>query len=483
MWPIVIAYFIAVMALGFIAGRRVKDSTEYYLGGKQFGPVLTAFKFASTAESGACMVGTPGMAYSVGLPGMLQEMFMPIAYFMSFRVYGQRLKAACDHFRTITVPQLLEKRYRSRTVRVLGAIAILIGLGGNLTAQLKAMGEVFSLVLNIPYVPAVLLGIAVVGIYCVVGGYTATVWTDTLQGAIMLIGAVLLVVFTSTAVFGANGFSFAKLNAALNEVNPDLLTLTGGGAMPGMMIITIFLIILCLGMALPQQAVALFSMRDRRVARWSLVICSIFSVILLWGLVPSAMMGHMLLPPLDNPDQLIPTLMAEVMPPWCAGIFLAAILAAIMSTVSGVIVVAASALSQDVISIAAPEAYHKRPVFWDRMAVALMVIIPVLIALKPPAIVFWLILFSFGMVVVSFLMPMLGTIFWKGGNKYGAISGMLVGLILVPFWMVIGEPGIPALLLGMIASPLVFIIVSLATKDKQDLGDVVDPLWEVYSEI
>jgi sodium/proline symporter len=94
MWPIVIAYFIAVMALGFIAGRRVKDSTEYYLGGKQFGPVLTAFKFASTAESGACMVGTPGMAYSVGLPGMLQEMFMPIAYFMSFRVYGQRLKAA-----------------------------------------------------------------------------------------------------------------------------------------------------------------------------------------------------------------------------------------------------------------------------------------------------------------------------------------------------------------------------------------------------
>jgi Na+/proline symporter len=140
-------------------------------------------------------------------------------------------------------------------------------------------------------------------------------------------------------------------------------------------------------------------------------------------------------------------------------------------------------LSQDVISIAAPEAYHKRPVFWDRLAVALMVIIPVLIALKPPAIVFWLILFSFGMVVVSFLMPMLGTIFWKGGNKYGAISGMLVGLILVPFWMVIGEPGIPALLLGMIASPLVFIIVSLATKDKQDLGDVVDPLWEVYSEV
>ncbi len=482
MWGIVAVYFITLIVVGILTSRLVKNSGQYYLGGKQFGPVFTAFRFASTFESGAMMVGTPGMAYASGMPAFLQGFLSPLGYFFAFRVFGQRLKVACDHFNTITVPQLLEKRYDSRTVRVLGSIAILIGLIGSVTAQLKAMGEVFAMLLNIPYMYAVLIGVLVVGIYSICGGYLATAWANFIQGVIMLVGAIVLFSYTSMAAFGkVGGFDFpARLNAEIAKVNPDMLTITGGGQVPVLLIIVFIFIALTVGLAMPQQVVTLFSMRDVRVARISLVICSFFSVILLWSLLPSAMMAHIILPAVDNPDRVIPALVSSVLPVWLGGIFIAAILSAIMSTVGSIILVAASALSQDIFSIVAPQVYEKHPVLYDRIAVALMVIIPLLVALKPPAIIFWIILFSFGMIVVTFLMPMFGTIFWKRATKHGAIAGMLVGMILVPLWAILGDPVIPGLLLGLIAGPLAFIIGSLVTQPPKE---IVEPLWEAYSQI
>ncbi len=245
-------YFGVMFLIGYLAARKVKNSTDFYLGGKSFGPWFTAFKFASTWESGVKLVGTPGMAWNVGYAAFVQGMATPLCYFFSFRVFGQRLKAACDHFNVITVPSLLEKRYKSKTIRVLAAITIIIGLGGTLMAQFKATGEIFSAVLGMEYVQGLILGVTVVGVYSVMGGYLASVWTDFLQGIVMVVGSIIIFVAACNAAFGGISWDiFSQLNAALQQVNPGLLDINGGGKMAWTQIIVILAITLLVGIALP----------------------------------------------------------------------------------------------------------------------------------------------------------------------------------------------------------------------------------------
>lgn len=481
-------YFAIMFYIGYRASQRVKNSSDYYLGGKSFGPWFTAFKFASTWESGVKLVGTPGMAWNVGYAAFVQGMATPLCYFFSFRVFGQRLKTACDHFNVITVPELLERRYKSKTIRVLAALTIIIGLGGSLMAQYKATGEIFSSILGIEYLEGLLLGVLVVGIYSVMGGYLASVWTDLLQGIVMSIGSFIIFFATAYAVFGTiPGDLFAQLNVGLQAINPDLLDLHAGGKMPWSQIVIILAITLLVGVALPQQAVAIFSMRDVRVARSALVICTMFSAILAWTLLPTGMMGRLLLDSAEvkNPDMVIPLLINKVLNPVLAGIFLAAILSAIMSTVDGAIMVAASALTEDVMNIVAPDLYNSRPVFFNRLAAGLFVFIPLILAIDPPTIVFWIAVFSFGFLVFTFLMPMVGVILIKHVSPKAVIIQMVTTMIVIPVWVIYlqGVTGIPALLVGLLGSPVLFLIANALLRTEADKSPEIDTLWATYKRL
>ncbi len=481
----IVVYFAVMIAIGIFAAKHVQTSEGYYLGGKGFGPWFTAFKFAATLESGTKLVGTPGMAYGAGYVAFLQGITTPLANFLSFRVFGQRLKMAFDHYDVVTVPQLLERRYGNRVVRMLASIAILVGLGGSIISQFKASGEVFSSILHTNYLTGLFIGVAVVGFYSVVGGYLATVWTDLLQGLVMVVGVIILLIATVTATFGSFSLDFlGKMNAALGETNPRMLLIDGGGAMPVVMIITFLVIGSIVGVAQPQQAVAIFTMKDRRVAKSAMIISTLFSTILIWCLLPSAMMGKLILNPesIPNPDALMPTLAQFVLGKTMAGLFMAAILSAIMSTVSGLIVVASSSLSQDIINILAPQTYEKNKIAWDRGSAAAIVIICLLLAIRPPSIIFWITLFAFGFTVFTFIMPMFGIVLWRKATGKAAVIQMIVTMILIPVWQIMPKDvtgGISGLTVGMIVAPIVFIIVSLLTKNSNE--EDLDQLWNEYS--
>ena len=477
-------YFAVMIGIGVLASRRIKSSEGFYLGGKSFGPWFTAFKFAATLESGTKLVGTPGMAYGIGYPAFLQGMFTPLAYFLSFRVFGQRMKKACDHYKVLTVPQLLEKRYNSKAVRSLAAVAILVGLGGSLVAQFKATGEIFSGILGTPYFTSLLIGVLIVGLYSILGGYLATVWTDLVQGLIMVVGVIVLLIATVRATFGEFSLNFlSEMNLKLGEIAPSMLQFDGGGKMPIVMIIVLTIIGIIVGVAQPQQAVALFSMKDAKVAKSAMIIATLFSSILIWCLIPSAMMGRIILEAgaVTNPDALMPVLAQHVLGPVLSGLLMAAILSAIMSTVSGLIVVAASAVTQDIMMTVSPKIYKKNQVMWDRIAAGAIVTIAFLLAIKPPAIIFWIVVFAFGFTVFTFIMPVLGAVLWKKATGKAAVIQMLSTMIIIPLWAIIGSkiaPQIPSLMVGMIVAPVVFICVSLMTKN--DHQEEVDELWDSY---
>lgn len=481
---IIIAYFAVMLLIGIIASKKANSSEGYLLGSKSFGPWFTAFKFAATLESGTKLIGTPGMAFGIGYPAFLQGMWTPLAYFLSFRVFGERMKVACDHFGVITVPQLLEKRYGGKHLRVLSAIAILVGLGGSLIAQFKASGEVFSSIFGTTYLVGLIIGVFVVGFYSIIGGYTATVWTDLIQGIIMVFGVVILLVASVTKAFGSFNLNFlGELNQRLAETAPQMLELTGGGKMPILMIITMSVIGCIVGIAQPQQAVALFSMKDKRVAKTAMVIATIFSTILIWSLLPSAMIGRLILDPttIPNADAVMPTLVKTVLPPTLAGLVMAAVLSAIMSTVSGLIVVAASAVSHDIMDIVAPRVYDKKPVFWDRVAAGLIVSICFILAIKPPQIIFWIVLFAFGFTVFTFIMPMIGVVLWRRATCKAVTIQMIVTMTLIPVWQLLSTAKlvkISGLTMGMIVTPIIFILLTLLTKENNK--EEVDALWKAY---
>ena len=484
---ILVGYFVLMLAIGWIASRRIRDSRDYFLGGKGFGPWLTAFKFASTWESGVKLVGAPGMAWNVGWAGFSMGIATPICYFFSFRVFGQRLKVAFDHFNVLTLPQLLEKRYQSRTVRILAAAAIVIGLGGSLVAQFKATGEIFSVTLETSYLNGLFLGAGIVGVYCILGGYLASVWTDCLQGVLMIIGSIVIMVATATVAFGGLHWNFIpELNLSLAAIDPNLLDITGGGKIPVTQIVIIVVITGLVGLALPQQSVAIFSMRDVRTARTALVICAFFSAILAWTLVPTGMMARLVLDPatIPNPDAVIPLLIQKVLSPVTGGLFIAAILSAIMSTVSGSIVVAAATLSEDIFKLIISERYERHPVLYNRAGASFFVLVSMLLAIEPPTIIFWIGVFAFGFLVFTFLMPMIGVILLPRTPARAVIVQMVVTMIVIPIWTIVGQKatGIPALLVGLVISPLSFFAVYWLTREKL-LREDMARLWKKFARL
>lgn len=484
---ILILYFVAMLIIGWAASRRIKNSKDYILGGHGFGPWLTAFKFASTWESGVKLVGSPGMAWNVGWAAFSMGIATPLCYFFSFRVFGQRLKVAFDHFDVLTLPQLLEKRYQSRAIRILAALAILVGLIGSLVAQFKATGEIFSVTLGMSYTNGLLLGASVVGIYCVMGGYLASVWTDCLQGMLMVFGSIMIFVATANLALGGVHLNFfAELNLALGNIDVNFLDITGGGKIPIVQILIIVVITGFVGLALPQQSIAIFSMRDVRTARTALVICTVFSAILAWTLTPTGMMARLVLDTasVPDPDSVIPLLIQKVLSPVAGGLFIAAILSAIMSTVSGSIVVAASTLSEDIFKLTMGERYDKSPVLYNRLGSIIFVLVPMLLAIDPPSIIFWIGVFAFGFMVFTFLMPMIGVIMLPKTPKQAVIVQMLVTMVVIPFWAVVGQKmtGIPSLLVGLVVSPLVFFITYVLIRHKPVTEDVAQ-LWNKFKRI
>ena len=487
MIAILVIYFGLMLFIGYLASRRVRDSKDYFLGGKGFGPWFTAFKFAATWESGVKLVGSPGMAWNAGWSSLAMGIGTPLCYFFSFRVFGQRLKMAFDHFNVLTLPQMLEKRYESRAIRVIAAVAILIGLGGSLVAQFKATGEIFSAILGLDYLHGLLIGSIIVGIYCIMGGYLASVWTDFIQGIIMVFGSIAIFAATAQAAFGGLSFDLlSQINASLAAIDPNLLDLTGGGKMSWANRVIILAITMLVGIAMPQQSVAIFSMRDVRTARVAMIVCVVFSAILAWTLVGPGMMSHMVLDPAEvkNPDLVIPLLIPKVLSPLMGGVYLAAVLAAIMSTVSGSIVVAASSLTEDIFKLAIPRRYNAHPMFYNRVGATVFVLLPLLFAINPPTIIFWIGVFAFGFLVFTFLMPMIGVILLPTASRQAAIVQMLCTMIVIPVWTIWLQKstGIPALLIGLVGAPLVFFAVNALYK-KTELSPEVSALWEKFRRL
>ncbi|WP_373101065.1 MULTISPECIES: sodium/pantothenate symporter [Pasteurellaceae] len=424
-----------VIYLTFIFGaalyayvKRTKGDflTEYYVGNRSMTGFVLAMTTASTYASASSFIGGPGAAYKFGLGWVLLAMIQVPAVWLALGALGKKFALLSRETNALTINDLLLYRYKNKYLVWIAGLALLIAFFAAMTVQFIGGARLLETSIGIGYTQSLLIFALTVGLYTFIGGFRAVVLTDTIQGTVMILGTVILLVGT---IYAAGGVESAVQK--LTEINPELVTPYGPNDMLDFQFMASFWILVCFGVVgLPHTAVRCMAFKDSKALhRGMLIGTAVLSVIML-GMHLAGALGKAIIPDLTVPDQVIPTLMLQVLPPIVAGIFLAAPMSAIMSTIDAQLIQSSSIFVKDLYLSAKPErARDQKKIgrFSSLITLGLTALL-IVAALNPPDMIIWLNLFAFGGLEAAFLWVIVLGLYWRKANAYGAIGSMVVGL-------------------------------------------------------
>ncbi|RRN01621.1 sodium/pantothenate symporter [Bibersteinia trehalosi] len=456
--PLVV-YLLFVFGVAFYAYRQRQGSSfmsEYYVGGRSMSGFVLAMTTAATYVGASSFIGGPGAAYKYGLGWVLLAMIQVPAVLLTLGVMGKKLAILARKTNSVTINDILMARYQNRWVVWVSSLALLLSFFAMMTVQFIGAGRLLETILGISYQSAILIFALTVGLYTFIGGFRAVVLTDTIQGLVMTVGTLLLL---GGVIYAAGGISNAV--DSLEAINPQLITPYGIDERPlDFTFMTSFWVLVCFGLiGLPHLVVRSMAYKDSKALHRALIIGTIVVAILMFGMHLAGSLGRAVLPELKVADQVIPSLMLAVLPPVVAGIFLAAPMAAIMSSIDSMLIQASSTLIKDLYLAVRPQAVENEQKIKKFSTLTTLVISILLIfaAINPPDMLIWLNLLSLGGLEATFLWAIVFGLFWKKANATGAICSMLAGLasyiIMTTFKISIlsFHAIVPALCIGLIA--------------------------------
>ena len=462
-----LAFLAIYFFIGIWANKYVKSSNsflqEYFLGGRELGGFVLAMTMIATYGSASSFIGGPGVAYTTGLGWVLLSMAqLPTGYFV-LMVLGKKFAILAKRNNYITVIDFLKDRYQSNTIVFVSAISIIIFLFSSMTAQWVGGGRLIESLTGLSYETSLLIFVVSVAVYVVIGGFRAVVLTDTVQGMIMLIGTLVLLVATIAA-----GGGMETIMQSLAAENPNIVSPYGAERELTPLYVSSFWILVGVGVVgLPQIAVRAMSYKNAKSMHRAVIIGTVVTGTIMLGMHLIGVMARAVLPGIEIGDKVMPTLTLEILPPILAGLVLSAPMAAIMSTVSSLLILVSSSVVKDIylnfIKPNAKDQQIKRLSFWVTTSIGLAVFV---FALSPPDLLVWLNLFSFGGLESVFIWPIVLGLYWSRGNKYGAIASMLVGLgsYILFDRLYPNALGMHTVVLPVLFSLFTFIIVSLFVK-------------------
>lgn len=427
-FPLVIYLTFVFGAAIYAYVKRQKGDflTEYYVGSRSMTGFVLAMTTAATYASASSFIGGPGAAYKFGLGWVLLAMIQVPAVWLALGALGKKFALLSRESKALTINDLLLHRYKNKYLVWVASIALLIAFFAAMTVQFIGGARLLESTIGIDYRSALLIFALTVGIYTFIGGFRAVVLTDTIQGTVMIFGTLILL---GGVVYAAGGVESAVQK--LTEINPDLVSPYGPNEMLDFQFMASFWILVCFGVVgLPHTAVRCMAFKDSKALHSGMLIGTIVLSIVMLGMHLSGALGRVVLPDLTIPDQVIPSLMLQVLPPIVAGIFLAAPMSAIMSTIDAQLIQSSSIFVKDLYLSAKPEmAQNQRKISWlSSLITLILTALLILAALNPPDMIIWLNLFAFGGLEAAFLWVIILGLYWDKANAYGAISSMVVGL-------------------------------------------------------
>lgn len=502
----ILLYMGMMVFIGFKVSDKNKTSSDFFLGGRTLGPLVTAMSAEASDMSGWLLMGLPAVALMGGLPeASWTAIGLAVGTYLNWLFVAKRLRIYSRKIEAFTIPDFFAKRFgdSSRILTTIAALLIVIFFIPYTASGFSACGKLFSSLFGIDYVIAMVLSAAVIIIYCTLGGFLAASTTDFIQSIVMTIALVVVVGFGASVTNGfGNVFAnvssldgylnlFKGFNVAENVTGsygalPVFSTLAWGLGYFGMPHILLRF------MAIENENKLKLS---RRVASIWVVISMAVAVLI--GVIGFSLMKSGVIPAYENATaaETIIVDIAKVIaghgyiPAIVGGIILAGILASTMSTADSQLLAAASSISQNLVQ----ETFKvklsaKKSIVLARIAVVLISVVAIFLARDPDSSVFRIVSFAWAGFGASFGPVILCALFWKRANKFGAIAGMISGGAMVFFWKFVIRVKfagtildfyelLPAFIVGL----LLIVIVSLATKAPEK--EITDGFDEVKAKM
>lgn len=480
-----VVYLALMLAIGIVAYRRTEDLSDYVLGGRNLGPIPSALSAGASDMSGWLLLGLPGFAMVAGFGSFWLAIGLWVGTWLNWLIVAQRLRVYSHRANnSLTIPAFFENRFndKSHTLRIISATFVLIFFLFYTSSGLVAGGKLFETVFGFDYTWAVLLGAAAVISYTLFGGYLAVAWTDVVQGLLMS-GALLLVPLITLGEIGGIEGTLAAVEAK----NPEFLNMfTDDKGQAITWIGTLSLLGWGLGYFGQPHILARFKgIKSKDSVPAARRIAVIWSGISMAGacLIGLTAIGYL---PNDLADSetVFMVMVDALFHPAIAGILLAAIMAAVMSTADSQLLVASSAMTEDFYkTLFNKNATEKQLVNGGRMAVIAIAVIATVFALDKDSKVLSLVSYAWAGFGAAFGPAILLSLYWKNMTKVGALSGIVVGGVTVVIWKQLsgGIFELYEIIPGVI---LAFIAIFIGSKfSAQPVEEITAQFEDVVSEV
>ena len=431
-WGLALTFggFIAVLiGIGayFYRTTDTRYLVDYMLGGRTVGAMPMALSEVASVASGWTFFAWVGVGFSTGVHGLWFSLSMLIVVGVLYYVVAPPFRTASEALDSHTVVDHLARTVSSRslghTIRAVGTVAILVFMGAYVGAQLIAVGEALDTGLNVSYVAAVLIGGSAVALYTTLGGFNASVWTDVVQGVLVIAAVVLLPVVTIHAIGGWSAFIVEA-----RAIDPTLLALDGGLSGSALLISLLAWVTFAFGaIGQPHSLMRFQAIRSTDLLPRAAAIALSFQAVRLTIPLLIGLSGRVLYSAAHDPESVAMLALTDLFPGWLAGVLLAGIIGAILSTSDSMMLVAAADLTRGYAAWR-PMVSQAALIRLSRSIVGVLAVGGIAMALLRPGTIFDIIEFAFVGLGATLGLPLMMVLLWRGTTGGGVLAGVLGGL-------------------------------------------------------
>lgn len=415
-----IAYKLVLVGIGLWASKRTNSTEDFFIGGKGLGPWVAAVSSSASASSAWSLLGVSGAAYVMGLPALLLFPAVVGGYIFNWLWLAPRIRTLGNHTGAITLTELLSGQGKwQKPIAWLCTFAIVFSFSFYIAAQFQAAGGTFASSFGMEATQAIILGTGIILVYTLLGGFWAVSVTDTLQGLLMALTAIVLPVAALIAV-GGFGDLATGLSATWSEQQASW-----SGQFGGWLGVAFIVGMLGIGLGNPGQPHVVnrfMAIKDEKSLQMGKIIGIAWPTIVYGGMLLLGFCARLIIPVSDDNEQVLFAVTNSLFHPVVAGIIIAAVLSAIMSTADSQLLVSASSVSYDLKLASAQN--NKAGLLVSRLTVVAMCLISMLLALYAPDAIFSRVLFAWAAIGAAFG-PLLIVTLWKGpvagGYRFAAV--------------------------------------------------------------
>ena len=435
-------YVLVLFLIGIVASKRVKNISDYYVGGKKIGYWAVAFSARATGESGWLLIGLTGMGALAGLSAYWVVLGEVLGVTVSWHFMAKRFKRQSDTYQSLTIPDYLDSHFKTTTrfLRGLAASILSVFVVIYVSTQIDATGIAFESMMGMNYYQGALLGFFIVLAYIFIGGFVAVVWSDLFQGVLMFLGLVILPI-----VVYYNLDTNLSIVSTLHTIDPKLTNIWGGeGLWLNLATILGFSMIGLGFLGSPQVYVRFMSIKNETEITKGKWVAIFYTLLTDAAAVTIGILARVYFTESgQDPEAVFGTGATDVLnmvttnflPLGIAAIYVAIVLSAIMSTIDSLLVMASSAVTRDFYQkIFHPTIADDKLTKISRYVTLAMAVLSLLIAFgmayfSPDRQVFWVMIFGWSGIAASFCPVIILSIFWKGYSEAGAIASIISGFL------------------------------------------------------